>query len=363
MNRYINKTLAQQIVDTVKDLCGQNVNFIDCSGIIFASTDPDRIGDFHEIGRQAAITRKVIEVSADDCFTGTQKGVNLPICHNQEIIAVIGITGEPEEVRKFAQLAERITRLLIREKELDDYNRTEAEKKGHILRELINQKEIHPDYLKENLKRWNLSEDQPCHLIRLLLQNHTPSADSNSRDIVSGAEIHQLFQTLDSRLYTFLYPNQYLFVLEHSVFLQGRHILKSFAKKNKNSISVGVGSAVPIRHLSQSAFEAESALQSLKYSKQPYAEFSDLTLELILSCTNSKNRTAYLKKTIQNLPPKDRELLEIYFQCNMSLKETSEKTFLHKNTLQYRLNQIHRQCGYNPRSFQDAVILYLAFML
>lgn len=363
MNHYINKTLAQQIVDTVKDLCGQNVNFIDCSGTIFASTDKQRIGDFHEIGRQAAMSRKVIEVSESDRFTGTQKGVNLPICHNQEIIAVIGITGNPEEVRKFAQLAERITRLLIREKELDDYNRTEAEKKSHILRELIDQKEIHPDYLKENLKKWELSEDQPCHLIRLLLQNHSPSTASDSRDVVSGAEIHQLFHTLDARLYTFLYPNQYLFVLEHSAFLQSRHILKAFAEKNNNSVFIGVGNAVPIRRLSQSAFEAESALQSLEYSENTYAEFSDLTLELILSCTSSKNREAYLKKTIQSLPQRDRELLETYFQCNMSLKETSEKTFLHKNTLQYRLNQIHRQCGYNPRCFQDAVILYLAFML
>ena len=50
MNPYISKSLACQIVNTVSDLCGQNVNFIDCSGIIFASTNEERIGDFHEIG-------------------------------------------------------------------------------------------------------------------------------------------------------------------------------------------------------------------------------------------------------------------------------------------------------------------------
>ena len=39
----INSTIAQQIVDTVKDVCQQNINFIDASGMIIASTDPQRI--------------------------------------------------------------------------------------------------------------------------------------------------------------------------------------------------------------------------------------------------------------------------------------------------------------------------------
>lgn len=133
MTPYITRALAQQIVDTVRDLCGQNVNFIDCSGTIFASTDAARIGTFHEIGQQAAERGTVIEVRENDRFTGTQQGVNLPVYHNHKMIAVIGITGNPDEVRKYAKLAERITRLLIREKELDAFNRTESDKKSYIL--------------------------------------------------------------------------------------------------------------------------------------------------------------------------------------------------------------------------------------
>ena len=78
MTPYITRALAQQIVDTVRDLCGQNVNFIDCSGTIFASTDESRIGTFHEIGREAAASGSVIEVRENDHFTGTQQGGNLP---------------------------------------------------------------------------------------------------------------------------------------------------------------------------------------------------------------------------------------------------------------------------------------------
>ncbi|MBD5084949.1 MAG: PucR family transcriptional regulator [Clostridiales bacterium] len=48
----------------------------------------------------------------------------------------------------------------------------------------------------------------------------------------------------------------------------------------------------------------------------------------------------------------------------MSLKEASGALFLHKNTLQYhQLDRIWRETGYDPRSFQDAVILYLGLKL
>lgn len=35
-------TLAQQIVDTIHDVCGYDINFINPEGRIYASTDPER---------------------------------------------------------------------------------------------------------------------------------------------------------------------------------------------------------------------------------------------------------------------------------------------------------------------------------
>lgn len=37
--RNIDKTLAKQIINTVEEVCGHGINFIDRKGIIFASTD------------------------------------------------------------------------------------------------------------------------------------------------------------------------------------------------------------------------------------------------------------------------------------------------------------------------------------
>ena len=70
-----------------------------------------------------------------------------------------------------------------------------------------------------------------------------------------------------------------------------------------------------------------------------------------------------MKKTVSNLSEKDRKILKTYFSNNMSLKETSKYLYLHKNTLQYGLDKIWKNTGYNPRDFRDAAILYFGLKL
>ena len=83
MITHISHALAQQIVNTIKDVCSYDINFINPSGTIIASTNSARIGTFHEIGHQAALTGETIEVRADDNFHGTRMGINLPVYYNQ----------------------------------------------------------------------------------------------------------------------------------------------------------------------------------------------------------------------------------------------------------------------------------------
>ena len=55
MITQIGKQLATQIVDTVHDVCGHDINFINKNGIIYPSTNTSRIGSFHETGKKAAV--------------------------------------------------------------------------------------------------------------------------------------------------------------------------------------------------------------------------------------------------------------------------------------------------------------------
>ena len=63
------------------------------------------------------------------------------------------------------------------------------------------------------------------------------------------------------------------------------------------------------------------------------------------------------------LTPKRREMLRMRYEEDMSLSGACARLFLHKNTLQYRLDRIGRRTGFNPRRFRDAAVLYLAVKL
>ena len=60
------------------------------------------------------------------------------------------------------------------------------------------------------------------------------------------------------------------------------------------------------------------------------------------------------------LTQKDIQYLEVYFRSNCSLKTAAAELYIHKNTLQYRLDRVRDLSGYDPRLFADAADLMLA---
>lgn len=359
MIHTIDETLAFQVVNTVKDVCGHDINFINGSGIIFASTNPNRIGVFHEIGHKAALTGTMIEVSSDDSFDGTQKGINLPVYHNHELLAVIGITGEPDLVRKYAHLAERITNLLIRERELSMTSRNQADKKHFVIDSLIRKTNINMNYLHSCLQEFHID---PKTSKRLILMK----ADTQNKTVnlsLLEQKINHIFQMLSLNLYTFYYPNEYLAVIDTEMFKKNAHILNRFAVDNKDILKIAIGKSCSIYQLADSHASALTTLKHISATTEGALLFDDLTLEIIFSGLNETEKEEFLSKTILSLNEDERHLMRVYFDENMSLINTGKRLFLHKNTLQYKLNHICRKCGLNPRYFKDAVLLYLALKL
>ena len=63
---------------------------------------------------------------------------------------------------------------------------------------------------------------------------------------------------------------------------------------------------------------------------------------------------------------KDADLIQSVdslFENNLILSETSKKTFLHRNTLLYRINKIQSATGYDLRNFSDAMSFKLLMLI
>lgn len=123
-------SLAHRIVDKVTHIVNEEVIVVDDQGMIIATSDKARIGDFHEGAFIAIRDKKTLNISEKDVFRlqGVKAGLNLPIIISKNVIGVIGITGEHDRVVQFGQLIQRMTELIIQEAHISE--RLESKYRG-----------------------------------------------------------------------------------------------------------------------------------------------------------------------------------------------------------------------------------------
>lgn len=114
MAMHISKTSAKTIVNEISKLVKQNINLMNEQGIIIASCDKERIGQFHE-GAYKIITEKLDEyyISEEKATETARKGLNLPLELDGEIVGVVGITGSYDEVINQGRLLKKMTEILL----------------------------------------------------------------------------------------------------------------------------------------------------------------------------------------------------------------------------------------------------------
>lgn len=77
----------------------------------------------------------------------------------------------------------------------------------------------------------------------------------------------------------------------------------------------------------------------------------------------SPDMKAGLTKEVQNIFKEDQEMLitmKIFLENNLNVSLTAKKLYIHRNTLQYRIDKFIEKTGINLKSFSGAVTVYLA---
>ncbi|MBQ1531927.1 MAG: helix-turn-helix domain-containing protein [Solobacterium sp.] len=349
----IGQSTAQQIVSAVRDVCGYDINYISPDGMIIASTDEKRIGDYHEIGFRAAHTGQTLEVYDNHTYAGAQKGINVPFNYHGTPVAVIGITGEPDEVRRYAQLALRIMGLILRERDLDASRELKRAEFSYVAKTLIQNGSISHEYLRDFLRQKDLRSDDSYRTVLISLQDpgrtgHYTVLENRVETILAG---------IRHSFYAYEYPDRYILIITEQAYQEQKQLIRDLAGI---PAKISVGSVQRLFHVHRSYEDAQLAMKS---GNELFIEFDDLYTELLFSDLSYHVKDMFLNKTIRRISAPDLELLKVYYDCRLSLKEASGQLFIHKNTLQYRLERIHRQCGLDPRNVRDASVLITAMRL
>lgn len=103
-------------------------------------------------------------------------------------------------------------------------------------------------------------------------------------------------------------------------------------------------------------------------NKNNILDFKNLIFDLYIYNKNDEEMNNWLiNNTIINLIKYDNnynsellKTLSIYFECELNISQTSKKLFIHRNTLNYRLNKIREILGYDFKNPKYLYTLYLA---
>lgn len=357
--------VANAIVDSLKDIIHHEINLFDTTGTIIASTDTKRVGTFHDGAYQVIRSHEPVIISSDDEFHGARKGTNLPVLFNDSVVAVIGITGDPEAVAPLGNIIKKMTEILIRENWSKMTTYTRQANFNSLVIQLISQTHDHSlvDYLFSVLE---ISPDIPRRIA--IAKNLTNAAI----DPDSEAALRQ---------YLSIYPDSFFALTNGTVciFLPELpqtvtdHLLQqlqgALVHSNHTDFAIGVGQVyATCDDYWHSYHEAQAALSWLLFTKTAVIKrYEQLDLQLLLTGLPDQISEDYLNHVLAAIPeadlPQFKAVLNAYVDNNGSIIHGAETLYIHKNTFQNHLNHIHTVTGFNPRNLKDFVVLYLAFKL
>jgi len=130
----LDSTLAQHIVDRAMAILPHNINVMDAQGMIIGSGDRERLHSRHEGAQLVLANRRTVEIDAQAaaCLRGVKPGVNLPLLYADQLIGVLGITGDPEVLRPYAALVRMTAEMLVEQRQRAGLADAEAREVGKL---------------------------------------------------------------------------------------------------------------------------------------------------------------------------------------------------------------------------------------
>lgn len=108
--------MAEQIKNALAQTLDEDIHVVGDNGTIIATTHPERLGTLHE-GAAKVVTGEInfshINGKSALRMSGVRPGYGVPISIDDHIVGVIGVSGEPERVKPYAQVAAAFARLMI----------------------------------------------------------------------------------------------------------------------------------------------------------------------------------------------------------------------------------------------------------
>jgi carbohydrate diacid regulator len=363
---------AMKIVAEIRDVIGQHVNLIDERGFIIASTDPARVGTFHE-GADVLIKNRldILAIENDSQYQGSYKGINLPLMLNGKLSGVIGITGEYGEVLKYGQLIKKLTETMLLENYRQQQKKIDDRIKNRFLDEWILDGAPITEDLVDRGERLGINIMLEYRVMVAVIADFRRYCDTpegqvlidrinrSVRGVMEGIQNGVFAKTATKMIC--LVPG--VKIKDNALKEKAESIIGAVSNDFAVDLCVGIDGKAGSVH--QAYLQASQAVLSCSAgSGENIGFYDDISLEIFMGEISSELKRDFIERIFRNCDEEEIEsaimILKAYFDSNGSISQTSEKLHMHKNTLQYKLNKLSSKTGHDPRNISDCSLMYLA---
>lgn len=372
----IDARTAQSIVANLKDVIRHEINLFDTNGVIIASTDTSRIGTGHDGARLAVQIKQTVSIDDDHQFEGARKGINVPVLFDDSVVAVIGITGERAEVEPFGNVIKKMTEILIREN-LEQMTRFDQRLMMTNLVTMLTQQRRDEGMVAYLASTLGLDLKR---LRRAVVGRMEGVDDAGGGAGSAGTPAYDtLYLTVQRHMAALPRTLVSVSTRECCLFVDAESaadpapaleaLQADIARTLHRRMRFGVGAVAAngdSYHVSYD--QARTSVDWLRFTGgDGIGRYEDLDLGVLASATPPAAADQFIGRVFAGLDEARiddfQTTFDAYTRHNGSIVHAAEELFLHKNTLQNRLNRIARDTGYNPRDLADYAILALAFRL
>lgn len=370
----IKADLAKKFVEQVTQYTDYNINIMDERGYIIASRDVKRIGTFHDVAYCIMSGKEDMVVTfGENDYPGVKPGINVVLNMDGKRVGVVGITGNPEEVRPIAQITKMAIEAMLKYERQQEELLKRRNRKERFMSLLTHEEYPDATALRNVAKQLDYSEE----IIRIpVLCVLSSSLTEPFLELLKLGDMHSeqdiCFVVDENRVLIFktmpMEAEKCFFDYRTIIFEYLEKVLK-WTEKQGEHCRYFVGSFQNSFTQYYFSYQHCKWLEKMLDPELVYAFFYDFSDSYLRSTIpmSEMQRVFHIYET--NLEGEFKEsyleIIGILMQTNWNLAETARALFMHKNTLLYHYNKIKDKLNVNPivssadRNFLEAFYYYL----
>ncbi|MBX4204852.1 MAG: helix-turn-helix domain-containing protein [Candidatus Doudnabacteria bacterium] len=393
----LSEIIAENIVNKLSALLKKKITVANNRGDVLASSDLSETGKNYDQFREVVEGKKELETAGPATKTSLAEGFIIPINYGDEVIGALFIEDKREGYQYYRQILSTTLELLIHQSMVVDHFPYKDKIKDNFVFGLLHRRlAVEDSKVREeaDLFDLNLNRDKVVVIINIenfwatLFGDKLSASEDEKQTALSSYKkkiflgLSQFFGRLSGCTVAYFGSDTFVVLVDELYSIDGREMVEmirtrseDFQKIIKDNIGpdfkkilVAIGSFYRGKDGATLAYEEARRALNLGLSigeQRTMYHIDDLGMIATLAGGNKKWQDNFVRRLLMKLLAEEYllETVEVFFDKNMSLTQTSKELKIHRNTLLYRLDKIKKVTGLDPRKFNDAMELKVALIL